>query len=168
MRQQRIIDGLFQAIAVRNAGFSDVAIGSVAPALQLLFVIMMYIVRRFHASVEKRTKGLSCFTVGVPDCDLRSQHERLRGEIDGCVSFRADASSNARSFAEMSHLTGVFDEDFEEDPDDVEARYRTRSPAHFIGYHARKQLAFDLWWLALAIWLLCIIERGKINSGNWP
>lgn len=53
MRQQRIIDGLFQAIAVRNAGFSDVAIGSVAPALQLLFVIMMYIVSRIPASLHR-------------------------------------------------------------------------------------------------------------------
>lgn len=33
----------------------------------------------------------------------------------------------------------------------------------FIGHKltdlsARRQLAFDMWWLALALWLVCIIE----------
>lgn len=40
---QRIIDALFQAFAVRAAGFSIVSLASVAPALQLLYVIMMYV-----------------------------------------------------------------------------------------------------------------------------
>lgn len=39
--QQRAIDSLFQAIAVRNAGFSIVALSGLSPAVQFLFVIMM-------------------------------------------------------------------------------------------------------------------------------
>jgi hypothetical protein len=65
--------------------------------------------------------------------------------------------------------TGVYDEDFDEDPDDVEARFdKTHAATQYIGYHARKQLAFDLWWLALAVWLICIVERHRIGSTDWP
>jgi Trk-type K+ transport system membrane component len=40
---QRIVNGLFQTFAVRAAGFSIVPLAQVAPALQLLYVVMMYI-----------------------------------------------------------------------------------------------------------------------------
>lgn len=29
---------------------------------------------------------------------------------------------------------------------------------NYLAMHARKQLAFDMWWLGLALFLLCIIE----------
>ena len=65
--------------------------------------------------------------------------------------------------------TGVYDEDFDDDPDEMEARFdKSHSATAYIGYHARKQLAFDLWWLALAVWLICIVERNRIGSPNWP
>jgi Trk-type K+ transport system membrane component len=30
---------------------------------------------------------------------------------------------------------------------------------------ARRQLAFDIWWLAFALWLVCIIEVRLLDSG---
>ncbi|GAA5879171.1 hypothetical protein JCM8547_001603 [Rhodosporidiobolus lusitaniae] len=123
----RVIDGLFQAFAVRAAGFSIVPLASVAPALQLLYVIMMYI---------------AVYPIAV--------------------SIRATNVYEEKSM-------GVYDEDFDEDPDDVEARFdKSHSATQYIGYHARKQLAFDLWWLALAVWLICIVERHRIGSDEWP
>ncbi|GAA6022173.1 hypothetical protein JCM10207_003933 [Rhodosporidiobolus poonsookiae] len=123
----RVIDGLFQAFAVRAAGFSIVPLASVAPALQLLYVIMMYI---------------AVYPIAV--------------------SIR---STNVYEEKSM----GVYDEDFDENPDDVEARFdKSHSATQYIGYHARKQLAFDLWWLALAVWLICIVERHRIGSEDWP
>lgn len=44
------MDGLLQAFAVRAAGFATVTLSEVAPALQLLYVVMMYIVRRTFSS----------------------------------------------------------------------------------------------------------------------
>lgn len=38
---QRAIDGLFQAISTRTAGFAIVGLGTIAPALQFLYVVMM-------------------------------------------------------------------------------------------------------------------------------
>ncbi|GAA6053434.1 hypothetical protein JCM3770_005164 [Rhodotorula araucariae] len=123
----RVIDGLFQAFAVRAAGFSIVPLASVAPALQLLYVIMMYI---------------AVYPIAV--------------------SIR---STNVYEEKSM----GVYDEDFDDDPDDAEARFeKSHSATQYIGYHARKQLAFDLWWLGLAVWLICIVERHRIGSLEWP
>ncbi|EIW80365.1 TrkH-domain-containing protein [Coniophora puteana RWD-64-598 SS2] len=36
----------------------------------------------------------------------------------------------------------------------------------YLALHARRQLAFDMWWLGLALVLVCIIERGNINDVN--
>ncbi|GEM06126.1 potassiumion transporter [Rhodotorula toruloides] len=114
----RVIDGLFQAIAVRTAGFAIVSLSTVAPALQSVYPI--------------------------------------------AVSIR---STNVYEEKSM----GVYDEDFDEDPDEVEARFnKSHAATKYIGYHARKQLAFDLWWLALAVWLICIVERHRIGSSDWP
>lgn len=66
-------------------------------------------------------------------------------------------------------MPGVYDEDFDDDADQVEARFdKSHSATQYISYHARKQLAFDLWWLGLAVWLICIVERHRIGSTDWP
>ncbi|GAA5951506.1 hypothetical protein JCM21900_001587 [Sporobolomyces salmonicolor] len=122
----RVLDGLFQGTAVRAAGFSIVPLSTTAPAVQLLYVIMMYI---------------AVYPIAV--------------------SIR---STNVYEEKSM----GVYDEDFD-DPDDVEAKFeKTHSATQYIGYHARKQLAFDMWWLVLAVWLICIVERHRIGSDDWP
>jgi Trk-type K+ transport system membrane component len=33
-------------------------------------------------------------------------------------------------------------------------------------YSFRQQLAFDMWWLGLALWLICIIERSPLMDPN--
>lgn len=38
--------------------------------------------------------------------------------------------------------------------------------SRYLGFHVRKQLAFDMWWLGVALWLICIIERAKILDDN--
>lgn len=77
-----------------------------------------------------------------------------------------------RRFATCTHdvaRPGVYDEDFDDNPDDVEAQFaQSHSTKQYISYHARKQLAFDLWWLGLAVWLICIVERGRLGSTEWP
>ena len=38
----RVMAGLFQAVAVRCGGFQIVSLGTLAPAVQVLYVVMMY------------------------------------------------------------------------------------------------------------------------------
>lgn len=65
---------------------------------------------------------------------------------------------------------GLFNE--EEDDSDEESAFGKGDPSEnkmvgwsrYLAFHARRQLAFDIWWLGLALWLVCIIERSAIND----
>ncbi|CAE6454324.1 unnamed protein product [Rhizoctonia solani] len=55
----------------------------------------------------------------------------------------------------------------EEEPNNPSNVYTWGS---YLAWHARRQLSFDMWWLAVALWLLCIIERAEImntESEHW-
>ncbi|GAA5827392.1 hypothetical protein JCM5353_001456 [Sporobolomyces roseus] len=116
----RCIDGLFQAIAVRTAGFSIVGLATVAPALQFLFVGMMYV---------------SAYPIAI--------------------SVRASNVYEEKA-------VGV--QETEEDDEEFETEAR---PSSYILHHVRRQLAFDIWYLCTGIFILCIIERHRIESGDW-
>jgi len=32
----------------------------------------------------------------------------------------------------------------------------------YMAWHLKRQLSFDIWWLALAVFLICVFERGKL------
>ncbi|CAO1638639.1 unnamed protein product [Sympodiomycopsis kandeliae] len=119
---QRIFDGLFQSIAVRAAGFQVVSLLTLAPAVQFLYIIMMYI---------------SAYPLAL--------------------SVRSTNVYEERSL-------GVYQEK-KQDSDDASAL--ESSPAGwgtYLAAHARRQLAFDIWWLGFALWLVCIIERAAITD----
>ncbi|KAG8931124.1 low affinity potassium transporter [Tulasnella sp. 417] len=76
---------------------------------------------------------------------------------------------------------GVY-EDVEEDPEDLDpdvdedAAKLVRGPkgevlfSKYLGMHVRRQLSYDLWWLALALFLILITERGEVmnhDSDAW-
>ncbi|EMD41450.1 hypothetical protein CERSUDRAFT_110026 [Gelatoporia subvermispora B] len=60
---------------------------------------------------------------------------------------------------------GVFEippEDEDDEPVINEKASRRERIGKYLGWHLRRQVAFDIWWLVCAIFLICIIERGKI------
>ncbi|WVQ71233.1 hypothetical protein IAR50_000758 [Cryptococcus sp. DSM 104548] len=121
----RIAAGFLQSAAVRASGFSIVSLGNLAPAVKVLYVVMMYI---------------SVYPIAL--------------------------SVRATNVYEEKSL-GLFDEDVEDD-DVSEEGEGAQAVAKYIGWHARRQLAFDIWWLGFALWLVCIIERGHIdNDQEW-
>lgn len=67
---------------------------------------------------------------------------------------------------------GVFEaapEDEEEEPNLDEKQPRRERIGKYFGWHLRRQLAFDIWWLVFAIFAICIIERSKImDDSNAP
>ncbi|THH13668.1 hypothetical protein EW146_g6584 [Bondarzewia mesenterica] len=151
----RFIDGLLQALAVRSAGFIIVSLSTVAPALKVLYVIMMYI-------------SVSLFMT--------------KHKLPSYVSVRSTNVYEERSL-------GIYPEDEESDAEDDFSTSGARITvwSRYLTMHARKQLAFgndlrrvsienkpdfftkDMWWLALALFLVCIIERDRLmnpeNSG---
>ncbi|QRV98028.1 potassium/sodium transporter [Ceratobasidium sp. AG-Ba] len=56
----------------------------------------------------------------------------------------------------------VDDEKSEEEPDPTGRSFQAWGS--YLAWHARRQLSFDMWWLAFALWLVCIIERAQIMN----
>lgn len=120
----RVVAGLYQAIAVRAAGFGIVPLSRVAPAVKVLYVIMMYV---------------SVYPIAL---SVRSTNV----------------------YEEQS--LGIYKDD--NDSEDENA-FSTAGPrmtvwSRYLAMHARRQLAFDMWWLCLALMLICIIERGNLDN----
>ncbi|TFY57734.1 hypothetical protein EVG20_g8425 [Dentipellis fragilis] len=123
----RVIDGLLQAAAVRAAGFATVSLSALAPAVKVLYVIMMYI---------------SVYPIAMSVRSTNVYEEKSLGIYD--------------------------DEDGEDAGEDKFSTSGGRITvwSRYLAMHARKQLAFDMWWLCLALLLVCIVERGNINNPN--
>ncbi|KAL1746659.1 cation transport protein-domain-containing protein [Schizophyllum fasciatum] len=130
----RFCIGLLQAIAVRAAGFSTVSLSILAPAVKVLYIIMMYV----SVYLGRLTLELTIISV------------------------------RATNVYEEQSL-GIFEDDdpgMDEEENEFAAAGGSRVTAwsRYLVMHARKQLAFDMWWLGLATFLICIIERAAIDD----
>ncbi|THH33045.1 hypothetical protein EUX98_g1121 [Antrodiella citrinella] len=112
----RFLLGFLQAAAVRAAGFISVSLNALAPAVKVLYVIMMYV---------------SVYPIAM--------------------------SVRSTNVYEENSL-GVYHnpEDDESEFNPVGSRYTVWS--RYLAMHMRKQLSFDMWWLALALFLRDALE----------
>ncbi|KAF9243244.1 cation transport protein-domain-containing protein [Melanogaster broomeanus] len=118
----RFVGGLLQAIAVRASGFVIVPLASLAPAVQVMFAIMMY----------------------VSVCDVRSTNVYEEQSLGIYRNYDEELLDVEREFQPTGSRMTVW------------GRYLAR--------HARHQLSFDMWWLALALFLVCIIEKDSLTN----
>ncbi|GAB7341959.1 hypothetical protein MBLNU457_g0259t1 [Dothideomycetes sp. NU457] len=133
---ERVIDGLFQAFAVRNGGFYVVTITTLRISLQVLYVVMMYI---------------SIYPVVITMRNSNVYEERSLGVYADDSSESQEGDDKPKSF--WSNLLG-----FKGPTVNVQ---ETR--AYFVQQQVRAQLAHDSWWLVLAIFLVMIIEGGQFE-----
>lgn len=110
----RISAAFLQSAAVRAAGFAIVPLNSLAPAVKVLYALMMYV---------------SVYPIAM--------------------SVRSTNVYEERSL-------GLFEE--EDDSDDGEDAYQKDAAeskvagwTRYLAFHARRQLAFDMWWLGAYI-----------------
>lgn len=115
----RIMCGLYNAVSTRTAGLSVVDISQLHAAVQVGYVIMMYISVLPLAISIRRTNVYEEQSLGVYIKDPKLNHE----------------------------------EDVNEE----------KSPRNFVGSHLRNQLSFDLWFVFLGLFLICIAENGKLE-----
>jgi Trk-type K+ transport system membrane component len=123
----RVLDGLFQALCVRNGGFYLVSISTLQLGMQVIYVIMMYI---------------SVYPVVITMRNSNVYEERSLG-------IYADDLPSAS-----------------QDPDGQEKNLPGKTPSgrvYFIQQQLRAQLAYDLWWIALAVIIICIVEAGSFT-----
>ncbi|CEP21631.1 TRK1 [Cyberlindnera jadinii] len=116
---QKVLDGFFQAISTRTAGFTCIDLSSLHPAVQVSYMVMMY------------------------------------------ISVMPLAISIRRTNVYEEQSLGVYGKQTEEDGDE-------RKATSFIGAHLRKQLSFDLWFVFLGLFIICIAEGGKIQNPLEP
>ena len=112
----RFIDGLFQASSTRTAGFGVVNLAELHPAIQVSYLIMMYI---------------SVFPIAI-------------------------SMRRTNVYEEKSLGIYASREDEAEDGED----------ASYIGAHLRKQLGFDLWFVFMGLFIIAIVEGGRLGDLN--
>lgn len=110
----RVLDGLFQAASTRTAGFGVVSVADLHPAIQVSYMIMMYI---------------SVFPIAISMRRTNVYEERSLGIYAGG-----------------------------EDEDEPQ------TPPSYIGFHLRRQLSFDLWYVFLGLFIIAIVEGNRLQS----
>ncbi|KAI6163432.1 cation transport protein-domain-containing protein [Pisolithus thermaeus] len=120
----RVVAGFYQAIAVRNAGFGIVPLSQLAPAVKVMYVIMMYI---------------SVYPIALSVRSTNVYEEQSLG------IFPSD-EDDEESFRPIGSRVAIW--------------------GRYLGMHARRQLSFDMWWLSLGLFLVCIIERDNLDNPN--
>ena len=139
----RVLDGLFQAFAVRSGGFYVVNISGLRSGLLVLYVLMMYVsalpvtltIRNTNI-YEERSLGVYTEDAPPPDPDETSP-------------------------SKAATVFGALKRSFTIGPG------RPRRPEQGRGYFVRQQLrgqlAHDLWWIALAVLFITITETGQFE-----
>lgn len=113
----RFLVGLFQAASTRTAGFAAINIADLHPAIQVSYLIMMYI---------------SVFPIAISMRRTNVYEEKSLGIYAGA----------------------------EEDDGDGE-----KTPS-YVGAHLRKQLSFDLWYIFLGLFIICVVEGARLENTN--
>lgn len=114
----QFLDGLFQAASTRTAGFSVVNLANLHPAIQVSYLIMMYI---------------SVFPIAISVRQTNVYEEKS---------------------------LGIYGDHSSDDGEDE------NSEKSYLGFHLRRQLSFDLWYVFLGLFLVCIIEGDRLQDLN--
>ena len=143
----RVIDGLFQAFAVRSGGFYVVPIPSLRISLQVLYVVMMYISVYPVVITMRNSNVYEERSLGIYSEDVEEKDDGTPAENDN----NAKPEGTGRL---MRTLAGHF----------LAGGANTgESNGHFVRQQLRAQLAHDAWWIVLAVFLVMIVEGSQFN-----
>ncbi|KAK4229247.1 cation transport protein-domain-containing protein [Podospora fimiseda] len=152
----RVLDGLFQALAVRSGGFYVVPIPSVYIGLQVLYVIMMYIsvypvvITMRHSNVyEERS-------LGIYEEDEVTETDPEQAPPTSAYSRQRRNSMVTTLSRAISHTFTWHGVGARSPPSP--AQKSSESRISFISQQIHGQLAHDLWWLVLAILVIVTIN----------
>ncbi|CAI7629852.1 unnamed protein product [Penicillium glandicola] len=136
--EYRVLDGLFQALAVRAGGFYVVTISDLRQGLLVLYVLMMYV---------------SAYPVTLTMRNTNVYEERSLGIYahDESPDSPANTSRSNVAMDIIRHHLGR--------PGPSET-----SRGYFVHQQLRSQLSHDLWWIALAVLFIAIAESNHYSS----
>ncbi|KAJ5551984.1 hypothetical protein N7461_006682 [Penicillium sp. DV-2018c] len=136
--EYRILDGLFQALAVRAGGFYIVTIADLHQGLLVLYVLMMYV---------------SAYPVTLTMRNTNVYEERSLG-IYAHDEFPDSSASTSRS----SLAKGLIRRHLSR------SGLSKTSRGYFVQQQLRSQLSHDLWWIALAVFFIAIAEADHYSE----
>jgi Trk-type K+ transport system membrane component len=128
------LTGLFQAFAVRSGGFYVVNIATLRVALQVLYATMMYI---------------SAYPVAITIRNSNVYEERSMG------IYADDPGYEATEYSKKGSPAAWLKRQF---------RPHESGRLDFVQHQLRAQLAHDLWWLVLAVFLIMIVEGSQFEK----
>lgn len=149
--QYRVLDGLFQAFAVRSGGFYVVAVSALNPGTLVLYVLMMYL-SAFPVTMTIRNtnvyeeRSLAIYTNDPPEPAEQDQ------EGTGLTPFGLFRSLTTNSGYPSTSQPSK------------NARPSTWSRQDFIRQQLRSQLGHDLWLVSLAVLFITIVETSSFHS----
>lgn len=114
----RVVCGFYNAITTRTAGLTTIDLSQLHTAVQVSYMIMMYISVMPIAISIRRTNVYEEQSLGIY----------------------------------------IKDDKLNMSEDDE------KSPTNFIGNHLRNQLSFDLWFVFLGLFIICICENSKLED----
>ena len=152
----RVIDGLFQALAVRSGGFYVVVIPTLRISLQVLYVVMMYISAYPIVITMRNSNVYEERSLGIYAEDEEAEKEKEEEEAD---AKKAQAPPTVpggilrRARTIRNHLVAG-----------GAAAGTHESNGHFVRQQLRAQLAHDAWWIVLAVFLIMIVEADNFDA----
>ncbi|KAL7324637.1 low affinity potassium transporter [Mucor circinelloides] len=140
----RILDGLFQSVATRNAGYSVVDLMALNPGTQIVFIVAMYI---------------SVYPVAISMRNSNVYQERALGIYSGQDDDDGEYDdSSAPNFIHrlkrqptMSSIVTT-------------SRKMLRKPDFFVMTQIQRQLTSEICWVICCIFAICVIESESIMS----
>lgn len=135
----RVVSGLFQAFSTRTAGFTSVSIAELHPSIQVSYMIMMYIAILPIAISIRRTNVYEEQSLGIYG----------GGDDEGEYDRAPTAAEEAEN--EIN------------DPEHLYDKKKKKHPS-YVTAHLRAQLGYDLWYIFLGLFIICICEGTKIKD----
>ncbi|KAI8584160.1 hypothetical protein K450DRAFT_218468 [Umbelopsis ramanniana AG] len=145
----RVLDGLFQSISTRNAGFSVIDISQVNPGLTIIYVVAMYISVYPVTISMRRTNVYQERSLGIYGSEDDEEPNFTDLDLAERPTFVGLKRSNTLSSI-MTTTRGL--------------AKGIKRPDFFVMQQVQRQLSSDLAWIVIGIFLICVIESGQIMS----
>lgn len=160
----RVLDGLFQAFAVRSGGFYVVSIPSLRQGLLVLYVLMMYLSAFPVAMTIRNSNVYEERSLGLYADDL-SRNTQNDNEIQTNDEEKqtpkpksAIASNNNRILSNLKRTVALT-----RGPSTTARPQSTWTRQDFIRQQLRSQLGHDLWLIGIAVFMITAIEQGQFS-----
>lgn len=134
----RVLDGLYQAVSTRTAGFSVINLAALHPGIQVSYLVMMYVSVLPIAISMRRTNVYEKNSLGIYDASNEEEDD--------------DELTKGKEGKNETEGKGGKD----------------RAEPSYVAAHLRKQLSFDLWFVFLGLFIIAISEGSRIADPNQP